>query len=312
MSYFRNRPARALLGLASGAASLALAVSACSSSSGSSASSSPSPGTTHEQSAFATKCASIRSRYSGIPTSIQVGISPFNRPYDYTNPTNPSQYIGVEPDLLAQISKCLGFSYSYIAENFANTIASVVSGRTPIGLDDLFLTPARNKELDYVTYSVSEDQVVAESSIAGRLHGPMDLCGLTTAVTTGGVELPYLQTLSKQCVNSGKKPISISILQDIASTFLAAANGRADFVVNSQVLTEPALRQYPGKLQASFLVSGLKFIVGIAVNKEQLQLAKAIDAAMQLLQSDGQEISILRKYGFPPSTQSPAMLHPAP
>lgn len=291
---------------------MVLAVSACGSSSGSSASSSPSAGTASEQSAFTTKCASIRSSYSGIPTSITVGISPFNRPYDYTNPTNPSQYIGVEPDLLTQIGKCLGFSSSYISESFPATIASVISGRTPIGLDDLFLTPARNKELSYDLYAVAGNQVVAAPSVAGRLHGPMDLCGLSGATNPGGVALAYLQSLSHQCVSSGKKPITLVLLPDIASTFLAVSNGRADFCLNSTALTEPALKQYPGKLQASFPVPSLNFLVGIAVNKDQLQLAKAINAAMQLLQSDGQEISILKKYDLPSSTQSSATLDAAP
>jgi polar amino acid transport system substrate-binding protein len=312
MNLFRMKLARPFIFLASGMAVTVLAVSACGSSSSSSASNSPRAGATDQQSAFAAKCASIRSKYSGIPTSIQVGISPFNRPYDYTNPTNPSQYVGVEPDLLTLLGTCLGFSPSYISESFPNTIASVISGRTPIGLDDLFLTAARNKELDYVIYSVAGNQVVASPSVAGGIHGPTDLCGLSGVTNPGAVALTYLQNLSHQCVSSGKKAITISLLPDIASTFLAVANGRSDFCLNSTALTEPALKQYPGKLQASFSVPSLNFLVGIAVNKDQPTLAKAIEAAMQLIQSDGQEVSILKKYELPSSVQSPAKLHAAP
>jgi polar amino acid transport system substrate-binding protein len=312
MKLFRIKMARPLVFLASGMAAVVLAVSACGSSSGSSASTSPSAGATGQQSAFTTKCASIRSQYSGIPTSIQVGISPFNQPYDYTNPTNPSQYVGVEPDLLTLLGTCLGFSSSYISESFANTIASVISGRTPIGLDDLYLTAARNQELDYVIYSVNGNQVVASPSVADGIHGPTDLCGLSGVTNTGSAVLPYLQNLSHQCVSSGKKAITISLLSDIASTFLAVANGRSGFCLNSTALTEPALKQYPGKLQASFSVPSLSFPVGIAINKDQPTLAKAIEAAMQLIQSDGQEASILEKYELPSSTQLPVKLDAAP
>ena len=157
-----------------------------------------------------------------------------------------------------------------------------------------------------MTYRTAEDQIVTTPALAKKLTGPMSLCGLRTGVTTGSVELAYMKKLSHQCVVAHKRPITIGIYQDIGSVFLAVVSGHIDYTSNAAELTPSAMKQYPNKLAGSFLVKGLSFTVGVGVAKNKPLLGHAVTAAMHALQVAGIEKELLKKWGYPASTQMAA------
>jgi polar amino acid transport system substrate-binding protein len=310
------RRSGAIIGITGAALMATLALTACSSSSPTSSPSSTStsntPGTTAAvdgSMALGSTCATIRSKYSGLPTSISVGTSNSEPPDAYANPKDPSQIIGLEPDIMAVVAKCLGFTYTYVPAGFDNVIASIQSGRTPLGIEGVYVTPAREQVLDFVAYRVSEEKAVVRPNLAASITNVMDFCGLTTGVTTGSVELEYLQQLSAQCVKAGKKSITINVYQDIGTIFLTLANGRLDFSIGAAELVAPALKEYSGKVSSSIIVPALTFDIGIAISKQDSQLAQAVDAAMQAIQANNLEAPILQKWDYLPSDQVAAKLY---
>jgi polar amino acid transport system substrate-binding protein len=294
------------------AASLALAACSSSSSSSSSSTSSASGSSTGTaidgSAALGTSCASIRSKYSGLPASMSIGTSNSEPPDAYANPKNPTQIIGLEPDVMTVVAACLGFKYTYVPAGFDNVIASVQSGRTPIGIEGVFVTPAREQVLDFVPYRVSEEEAVARPSVASRIHSVNDFCGLTTGVTTGSVELEYLQSVSAQCVKAGKPKITINVYQDVGTIFLTLANGRLDFSIGAAELVAPALKEYGSKLTSSIIVPALTFNIGIAISKHDPELAQAVAAAVQAIQANNLEAPLLKKWDYLPSDQVAATL----
>lgn len=305
------RRSGAFIGISGVALAACLALTACSSSSSTSSTSTSASASAaiDGSSAFGSTCAGIRSKYPGLPASISVGTSNAEPPDAYANPKNPSQIIGLEPDVMAVVAQCLGFKYTYVPAGFDNVIASVQSGRTPLGIEGVFVTSAREKVLDFVAYRVSEEEAVVRPSFASRIHSVTDFCGLTTGVTTGSVELEYLQQVSAQCVKAGKPKITINVYQDTGTIFLTLANGRLDFSIGAAELVAPALKEYSGKLSASIIIPALTFDIGIAISKHDPELAQAVDAAMQGMQANNLEAPILKKWDYLPSDQVTAKLY---
>ncbi|HTX26177.1 MAG TPA: transporter substrate-binding domain-containing protein [Streptosporangiaceae bacterium] len=293
------------------AASLALTSCSSSSSTSSTSSATTSSGASAAvdgSQAFGSTCSGIRSKYSGLPSSISVGTSNSEPPDAYANPKNPAQIIGLEPDMMAVVAACLGFKYTYVPAGFDNVIASVQSGRTPLGIEGVYVTPAREKVLDFVAYRVSEEEAVVRPSLVSKIHSVTDFCGLTTGVTTGSVELLYLQSVSAQCVKSGKPKITINVYQDIGTIFLSLASGRLDFSIGAAELAAPALKEYAGKIASSIVVPALTFDIGIAISKHDPELAQAVAAAVQGMQANNLETPILKKWDYLPTDQVTATL----
>lgn len=305
------RRSGAFIGISGVALAACLALSACSSSSSTSSTSTSSSASAaiDGSSAFGSTCAGIRSKYPGLPTSISVGTSNSEPPDAYANPKNPSQIIGLEPDVMAVVAQCLGFKYTYVPAGFDNVIASVQSGRTPLGIEGVYVTSAREKVLDLVAYRVSEEEAVVRPSLVSRIHSVTDFCGLTSGVTTGSVELQYLQQVSAQCVKAGKPKITINVYQDVGTIFLSMAAGRLDFSIGAAELVAPALKEYSGKLSSSIIIPALTFDIGIAISKHDPELAQAVTAAVQGMQANNLEAPILKKWDYLPSDQVTVKLY---
>jgi len=259
--------------------------------------------------AFATSCANIRAKYTGLPAQITVGTSPDQRPSEYVNPNDPSQIIGLEPQLMSALAQCLNFKYTYSSQGFNNVIESVQSGRTPLGVEGVYITSAREQILDLVSYRVSEEEAIVRPDLASKIHSVTDFCGLTSGVTTGSVELAYLQQLSTQCTQAGKPKITINTYQDTSTIALSVADGRLDFSIGAAELVAPELQVYTGKIKSSIIIPELTFDIGVAISKHDPRLADAVLAGLKAMQANGLEKPMLKKWGYLPADQVAAKLY---
>lgn len=300
--------ARKLLVTACSVLTAGLIVTACGSTS-STSNGSGSSNSIDGSTAFAASCAKVRAKYPGLPAQITVGTSPDQRPSEYVNPSNPSQIIGLEPDLMSQLAQCLNFKYTYSSEGFDNVIESVQSGRTPLGVEGVYITSAREQILDLVSYRVSEEEAIVRPSLASKIHNVTDFCGLSSGVTTGSVELAYLQQISAQCTKAGKPKITINVYQDASTIALSVANGRIDFSIGAAELVAPELQVYPGKIKSSIVIPALTFDIGVAISKHDPRLADAVLDALQAMQANDLEKPMLKKWGYLPADQVPAKLY---
>jgi polar amino acid transport system substrate-binding protein len=210
---------------------------------------------------------------------------------------------------MSVLADCLNFKYTYSSEGFDNVIESVQSGRTPIGVEAVYITSAREQILDFVSYRVSEEEALVQPSLASRIHSVTDFCGLTTGVTTGSVELTYLQQVSTQCTQAGKAKITIQAYQDLSTIALALADGRINFTIGAAELVAPELAVYPGKFKASIVIPQLTFDIGVTISKHDPKLADAVLAALKAVQADGLEKPMLKKWSYLPTDQVPAKLY---
>jgi polar amino acid transport system substrate-binding protein len=266
------------------------------------------------QASLTSQCAPLRTQYPNIPKQWTVAVSPFNGNLEEVDPTNPSNIIGVEPDLISEIGQCLGTTFTYASQPFAGVIASLTSGTAQLGITGLFIKPDRVKVIDMVSHMTSTDELYTTPALNAQIKSPLDMCGRNIGETVGTAEATYVDSVSTQCTAAGKQAINQPHFQDIAALFANTVNGRIDGTINSDALAPQVLKQYAGQLVAGFTVPTFRFSIGIGVSKltASTGLPDAVTAALKLIQSNGDDAKILKKWNFPASAQVPVVLSSTP
>lgn len=216
-------------------------------------------------------------------------------PYDYVGANGKPA--GLDIQLVTLIARQLGLKPQFTNVPFPDIVPGVANGRFDLGVDDMNDTVARQAVVRFVDYLDAGLGLLIKKGTNGI--SATDLCGHTLAVTQGSSQVQTVKTLSGDCVKSGKPAIRSVTLQDSATTILAVANGRAQ-----GFLTDKAVGLYSAKTQGANLelargtVPGSRSLVGLLIGKNDIRLAKAVQAALQSLVADGQYAKLLAKYSI--------------
>jgi polar amino acid transport system substrate-binding protein len=204
--------------------------------------------------------------------------------------------IGFDVDLFKAVAATLGLKESENNVTFDNIIPGISSGRYQIGNSSFTDTKVREKTVNFVDYFQAGEGVYAKSSSKAKFTGLKSFCGSTVAVETGTTEQSDATNTAKTCP-SGKK-LTVLPFPTQTEANLAVSSGHATFgFVDSQI--------------AGYIAStsgGLFKVVGNAIevapygiatpkNSAGTGLAKAIQAALKTLISNGTYHAILVKWG---------------
>jgi polar amino acid transport system substrate-binding protein len=131
------------------------------------------------------------------------------------------------------------------------------------------------------------------------------LCGLNAAAGLGTVEETAFRDQGKKCVAMGKPDINLVAFTDITAGLRQVATGRVDVLMTDLAMSHVLIADQPQDLALGFsILSG--FHVGVAVNKGQPELLKAIAEGLKAVQASGQQKAILTKYKVDASLEYPA------
>ena len=222
---------------------------------------------------------------------IQVGVDATYAPNEYKDANGNA--VGWDIDLFNAVAKKLGVKAVYNIADFDSIIPKITGGKYDVGVSSFTDTTDREKQVNFVDYYSAG---ILWASPAGKTVDPNNACGLKVAVETGTVEqTDDIPGKSKACVAAGKKPIQMLQFDGQDQATNAVVLGQADAMSADSPITEYAIAQSKGKLQAA----GTSFEVapyGIAVGKGT-KLDLAIQKALQSLLADGGYAKILNKWG---------------
>ena len=112
-----------------------------------------------------------------------------------------------------------------------------------------------------------------------------------------------LNALSKLCTDGGKPAIDVVVLKGTPAQVEAVKSGRVMAAnVTKAVVVYTASQPGAGVEDVQGLVEnadGRKQLDGIMLRKDQPELAKAMEAAMNALIADGTYARIMKKWGIP-------------
>jgi polar amino acid transport system substrate-binding protein len=232
-----------------------------------------------------------------LPASIakagvmQVGVDATYAPNEYKD--SDGKAVGWDIDLFNAVAKKLGVKAVYNIAGFDTIIPKITGGQYDVGVSSFTDNTERQKQVNFVDYYSAG---ILWASAVGKTVDPDNACGLKVAVETGTVEqTDDIPGKSKACVAAGKPAIQILQFDGQDQATNAVILGQAEAMSADSPITDYAIAQSKGKLQAA----GKSFAVapyGIAVAKNS-KLDVAIQKAMQALVDDGSYNAILTKWG---------------
>lgn len=246
-------------------------------------------------------CAALQETYPGLNgREIVVGISPAPANYSATDPNDPANIIGIEPDLLKAAGECLGFTFSYSKLDFAGLIPALQSGRIHIIAAGMYSSAERAKQVDFVEYMKAGEASIVQAGNPKGLTRMEDLCGTISAQVIGTVENEMLAKQSAACEAEGKAPIEALVFQSIDRAYAALAQKRADVVLTDAGVASYLAAQTPDKVQVGFGLA-TDFVFGFGIAKSDTELRDGLHASLARQHRSGAIPAALETWGFDPS-----------
>ena len=214
-------------------------------------------------------------------------------PFGYKNDAGDPE--GIDIDLVTLVAEKLGLTVDITNVKFPSIIPGVNTGRFDIGANQMSRQPEREEVVQFVVYFRSKMGLLVREGVTDV---DVDhLCGRTLALTQGSAQINVATRLSEDCVGRGEEEITFLFYPNSADTYLAVANGRGDgFLTGQAVGVYIATRNDKLHMTRSTLADTAS-IAGIVVDKNNDQLAEAIQIALISAIEDGSYMKILEKYG---------------
>jgi polar amino acid transport system substrate-binding protein len=198
-------------------------------------------------------------------------------PYNFLD--DKGEQVGLDVEMFQSIADALGLRPEIQRLAFASIIPAVSGGRVDVGMGNP--THVSNT----------------------------DACGHSIAVEKGTQPVFVWEKKAEECLAAGKPKIELITLDGKGPQVLAVEAGRADAAGVSFATAIIAAKHSDGKLEPApgGPVPTASVDAGIAVKKENKQLAQAIEAALKVLIANGTYQRILDKWALGEAKATPAI-----
>jgi polar amino acid transport system substrate-binding protein len=304
----RIRQLRPVLATLASTVAAAVLLTACGSSDSTTAT--PAGAAQYASLAASPACAQLRGQHPELAgKKMANAINPHTPGYESISVSDPNRYEGFDIDLGEAIGACLGFTVSYLPVSFETLLPTLSSGQANFVISDIYATRERAASADFITYSKVFDGVLVAKGNPKKLTGIDDsLCGTTTALNKGFVEVPLVAAQSAKCTAEGKPAAQASLFDNNADCVQAILAGRADSYINDVNTVTRFVKDQPDKLDRATAVT-LPYSIGIAVPKGNTAIRAAFTGALTEVQRSGLQATLSKKWQLDESAiESPSLV----
>lgn len=227
---------------------------------------------------------------------VKVGTEPQAPPYDYYADDNTT-IIGLEQDLIAEMSARLGIKFTVLPSQFASIIPGIQAGRFDIGMSAMGDFVERQKIVDIIDYTLEGTSIVVLEGNPHNIAKLKDTCGLRAGAVQGSIPLELLDKQKTLCPTD--KPLEVMQFPSNDQIKIALRSGRIDLSMDTTGVAAFSFANQPEGDKKLALVEGAKYAAGyqgIMVGKKDTQLRDAIVATLQKMIEDGSYARIFAKY----------------
>jgi polar amino acid transport system substrate-binding protein len=227
-------------------------------------------------------------------------------PYNFLDDKN--QQVGFDVEIFTAVADVLGVKPEIERLGFASIIPAVSGGRVDVGMSVMGILEARRKQVSFTRYALlANGLIVRKGNPTGIKNN--DACGHSIAVEKGTQPVFVWEDISKKCEASGKPAIQLSVFDGKGPQVLAVEAGRAEAAGVSYATAIVAAKHSNGKLEPApgGPVPGATVDAGIAFKKDNLQLGKAIEAALKVIIADGRYAKIMNAWALNGTAADPAI-----
>lgn len=226
-------------------------------------------------------------------TALAAG-GPINAVTDATFP--PMEYVsnqkmtGFDIELVDAIGAKLGRKVQWTNVDFKGLIPSLVAGRADIAVSAIYITPERQKVVNFTQPYLTGGLVVLVKDGNNSINSAVDLKGKKVSVQTGTKSVEWLKTHIPQA-----DEIQVEKNEQM---FNLVSIGRADAAVTGKPAAFQYARTRGGVRVLPEALTSEEY--GIAVRKDEASLVSDINHALDQLKADGTYQKLVDKW-FPHS-----------
>lgn len=216
-------------------------------------------------------------------------------PLEYYN--TKSKPVGSDIEIGDAIAGEMGLRPVWKNIPFSGIIPALLAGHCDAIISQLFDKPARRKVIDMVDYMYSSEALLVKRGHDHGIRGLADLSGLKVAVENGTTIADILHKQNKVFQKIGKKPMDIIVFPTDTDALQELVTGQVDAYGTTLETGAYYIKTHP----ATFAVAGKPFhkiLTGVGVRKDNAELAKAIQKAIDNLHKTGKYNKILKKWGI--------------
>lgn len=213
--------------------------------------------------------------------------------------------VGLDPDLIRGVAKILGLKVEWVNTAWDGLRPAMLAGKFDVICSSLADFTDRQPQVTFVDYmNIVEGALVLKSN-AG-ITSIDELAGKPVSAARGTVAVPDQVKISNQLKAKGLAPLVPSVFKGDTPGIMAVANGRMFAHIMDTVGGAYTAQTAKNGQQFAMVLPKLGgvdpgFPYGMAVTKDAngTALAKAIQAALTQMVSDGSYHQIFVKYGIP-------------
>lgn len=243
--------------------------------------------------------------------ALVVGTDPqFGPPQNFRPKENPSEWAGIEPDMLRALEPLLGVKMKWEEVKFETLIPGVRAGRYDLGVNSVTDTVERQKLVDMVDWQTGGNLLIVMKGNPEGIKEIADICGKPIALVKGSSDVQNLTRFSDEHCTDETGPMQIQTFPSRPDCILALQSGRVVTTPGGMGFSINLVHDFEGtggELAEKFeIVDGLTYTPsgepnfgGIAVSKDRPELRDALMAAVQHLMDDGTYDEIMDRWFWP-------------
>lgn len=210
-----------------------------------------------------------------------------NAPYIFSDPNNPTKYIGFEVDIANALAEDMGMNSEFVQNQWDGLIPGLQNKNYDIAMNGIEITEDRKRVVNFSEpYYITYEQLVVNKD-RDDIHSLSDLVDKTAGALKGSLAERILK--AKGGINVLTYDGEVSALTDMA-------NGRLD-----AVLVDAPIAIYYGEPDPRFKLVGQpigEIEYGIAVRKDDEELLNKINKAIRHLATTGKLRTILEQWNL--------------
>lgn len=216
--------------------------------------------------------------------------------------------VGYNVDLIKALAKIMGLKEGTTQHAEFPTIIPALGTKFDVGASSFTITNERLAQVNMVSY-VKVGSAYAVPKGNPKKFDPANPCGATIGVQNGTYQQDYAKELSDKCVADGKPAIEVMPLDLQTDVATKVIGGQYDATLADSTVIGYTVELSKGQLeQVGEVIESAP--QGIAIAKNDEQLAKAVQAGLQYLMDNGYLGKILGAYGAQDAALTKAELNP--
>lgn len=224
------------------------------------------------------------------------GVAATFAPFEYME---DGELAGFDIEFGAAIAAAMGLEVNPLNMEFNGLIPALQGGRLDIINSAMYINPERDEQVDFIPYMLVGNEIIVPLGNPLGIQSREDLCGLSVAVTLGGIQERYAREDAERCEADGQETVNVMTLPTAQDSALSVRQGRADAFFNSTPGAMIQVQELPDVYEIVGETFEANTQIGIAVREGDETTRAAIEAAIEQVVADGTYAALMEKYGFP-------------